>query len=159
MPPAPLHLHDDPDGGEVRLYCYSEDRAKKERGIAERFAFEQDLKALHEGLSRPGTQKRRPHLAAHRIREKSRGAGHEVKVDLNETGQRAVACTSPDSPCHPPRGVLRSNRLERGAAAYTLLTDRVPRSERQRAICSLPSSPTSSCRSSARRWASAPTAS
>ena len=42
-----VHLHkvDDPDGGEVRLYCYSEERAEKERGIVERFAkrFEKDL--------------------------------------------------------------------------------------------------------------------
>ena len=52
-----VHLHkvDDPDGGEVRMYCYSEERAEKERGIVERFAqrFEKDLQALHEGLSRP----------------------------------------------------------------------------------------------------------
>ena len=26
------------DSGETRLYCYSEERAKKERGIVERFA-------------------------------------------------------------------------------------------------------------------------
>ena len=52
-----VHLHkvEDADAGEVRLYCYSEERAEKERGIAERFAqrFERDLAALHEGLSLP----------------------------------------------------------------------------------------------------------
>ena len=138
---ATVHLHkvDDPDGGEVRLYCYSEDRAKKERGIAERFArrFEQDLKALHEGLSRPGTQKRIDLIWQRigRIREKSRGAGqhYEVKVDLNETGQRAVAVHFTRQPVdgtlatHPGVYCLRSNETDWSEArlwrTYTLLTD------------------------------------
>ena len=42
-----VHLHKvvDEDRGEVRLYCYSEERAKKEEGIARRFAerFESEL--------------------------------------------------------------------------------------------------------------------
>ena len=138
---ATVHLHkvDDPDGGEVRLYCYSEDRAKKERGIAERFAerFEQDLKALHEGLSRPGTQKRIDLIWQRigRMREKSRGAGqhYEVKVDLDETGQRAVAVHFTRQPVdgtlatHPGVYCLRSNETDWDEAAlwrtYTLLTD------------------------------------
>ena len=138
---ATVHLHkvDDPDGDEVRLYCYSEDRAKKERGIAERFArrFEQDLKALHEGLSRPGTQKRIDLIWQRigRIREKSRGAGqhYEVKVDLHETGQRAVAVHFTRQPVdgtlatHPGVYCLRSNETDWSEArlwrTYTLLTD------------------------------------
>ena len=56
-----VHLHKvvDEDRGEVRLYCYSEERAKKEEGIARRFAerFESELRKLHEGLSRPRTRK------------------------------------------------------------------------------------------------------
>ena len=56
-----VHLEkvDDAEAGEVRLYCYSEQRAEKERGMAERFAqrLERDLGALNEGLSRPRTQK------------------------------------------------------------------------------------------------------
>ena len=138
---ATVHLHKvhDPDGGEVRLYCYSEDRAKKERGIAERFAerFEQDLKALHEGLSRPGTQKRIDLIWQRigRMREKSRGAGqhYEVKVDLDETGQRAVAVHFTRQPVdgtlatHPGVYCLRSNETDWDEAAlwrtYTMLTD------------------------------------
>ena len=40
---------------EVRLYCYSEERAKKEEGIARRFAerFESELRKLHEGRRGP----------------------------------------------------------------------------------------------------------
>ena len=57
-----VHLHKvvatDPD--EVRLYCYSEERAEKERGIVERFAtrFEAALTKLNDGLSRPRAHKR-----------------------------------------------------------------------------------------------------
>ena len=57
-----VHMHKvvstDPD--EVRLYCYSEERAEKERGIVERFAtrFETALTELHEGLARPRAHKR-----------------------------------------------------------------------------------------------------
>ena len=44
-----VHLHKvvDEDRGEVRLYCYSEERAKKEEGIARRFAerFESELRS------------------------------------------------------------------------------------------------------------------
>ena len=66
-----VHLHKvvDEDRGEVRLYCYSEERAKKEEGIARRFAerFESELRKLHEGLSpAPHPQGARLCLAAHR---------------------------------------------------------------------------------------------
>lgn len=47
------------DGQEARLYCYSERRARKEEGIAQRFTqrFEAALQKLHEGLARPRTTK------------------------------------------------------------------------------------------------------
>ncbi len=57
-----VHLHKvvstDPD--DVRLYCYSEQRAEKERGIVERFAvrFETALTKLNAGLARPRAHKR-----------------------------------------------------------------------------------------------------
>ena len=61
-----VHVHKvvDPDGGEARLYCYSEARAKKEQGIADRFAarFEGELQKLHDGLKRPRTRKRLDHV-------------------------------------------------------------------------------------------------
>ena len=57
-----VHLHKVlcDDAQEVRLYCFSEERAAKERGIAERFArrFESALTELSEGLSKPRTRKR-----------------------------------------------------------------------------------------------------
>ena len=44
---------------EVLLRCHSEARAKKEKGILDRFQkrFEEALAALHEGLSKPRTRK------------------------------------------------------------------------------------------------------
>ena len=128
----------DPEGGEVRLYCYSEERANKERGIAELFAarFERDLKALDEGLSRPRTQKK-PDMIWQRIgrlKEKSRGVGqhYDIEVEANETGERAVAVRWRKKPVtgtmltHPGVYCLRSNEIDwseqRLWRTYTLLT-------------------------------------
>ena len=129
----------DPDGGEVRLYCYSEERAAKERGIAERFAarFERDLDALHEGLSPPRTQKKPDKIWQRigRLREKSRGVGqhYEIEVTADGTGERAVAVRWRKKPLagtmltHPGVYCLRSNETdwseERLWRTYTLLTD------------------------------------
>lgn len=51
---------EDTEAGEVRLYCYSESRARKEESVNARFAqrFEAALQARHAGLSRPRTTKR-----------------------------------------------------------------------------------------------------
>ena len=99
-----VHLEkvDDPDGGEVRLYCYSEERAEKERGIAERFAtrFEQGLKALHDGLSRPRTQKKLDKIWQRigRLQEQTRGVGQhyeiEVEVEADDSGGRQRVTTT-----------------------------------------------------------------
>ena len=129
----------DPEGGEVRLYCYSEERAAKERGIAERFAarFERDLDALHEGLSRPRTQKKPDKIWQRigRLKEKSRGVGqhYDIEVEVDETGKRAVAVRGRKKPVtgtmltHPGVYCLRSNETdwseERLWRTYTLLTD------------------------------------
>ena len=69
-----VHMHKvvstDPD--EVRLYCYSEERAEKERGIVERFAARFET-APDEAQRRAGppasAQAARPGLAAHRTIE------------------------------------------------------------------------------------------
>ena len=69
-----VHLHKvvSTDPGEVRLYCYSEERAHKERAIVERAAarFEAALTTLNEGLAAPPRpQAPRTGLAAHRATE------------------------------------------------------------------------------------------
>ena len=96
-----VHLHSviDEETGERRLYCYSEERAHKEKGIASRFAerFESALVKLHEGLLRPRTRKEFDHVwrSIGRISERSRGIAQHYKVDATadpETGE-ATAVT------------------------------------------------------------------
>ena len=94
-----VHLHKvlSDDGEEVRLYCFSEQRAAIERGIAERFArrFESALTELSEGLSKPRTRKRLDQVWQRigRLKEKSRGFAqhYDIELDTDETGQRATA--------------------------------------------------------------------
>ncbi len=78
-----LHKQVSEDGKEVRLYCRSQERAEKERGILERFSrrFEQGLTRLSEGLSRPrtpkGVGKVRERIG--RLKEQSRGGGSALR--------------------------------------------------------------------------------
>ena len=136
-----VHVHKivDPDSAEVRLYCYSEARAKKERGIADRFAarFEAELQKLHDGLKRPRTRKRldRVWQRIGRITEKSRGAGAHYDIDViaDESGAKALAVTWKRRPLagtmvtHPGVYCLRTNLddwdEETLWRTYTSLTD------------------------------------
>ena len=136
-----VHLHKvvstDPD--EVRLYCYSEERAKKERAIVERFAarFEAALTRLHEGLARPRAHKRldRVWQRIGRLKTKHpRVASHyQIGVTADETGKKAVAVTWTRRPrdgsmaTHPGVYCLRSSETDWDEDAlwrtYTTLTD------------------------------------
>ena len=136
-----VHMHKvvsaDPD--EVRLYCYSEERAEKERGIVERFAtrFETALTELHEGLARPRAHKRLDQVWQRigRLKTKhSRVASHyQIGVTADETGEKAVAVTWTRRPrdgsmaTHPGVYCLRSSETAWDEDAlwrtYTTLTD------------------------------------
>ena len=136
-----VHLHKavstDPD--EVRLYCYSEERAEKERGIVERFAtrFEAALTKLHEGLARPRAHKRLEQVWQRIGRLKAqhtRVASHyQIAVTADETGERAVAVTWNRRPqdgsmlTHPGVYCLRSSETDWDEdtlwRTYTTLTD------------------------------------
>ena len=136
-----VHLHRvvDEDQGEVRLYCYSEARAKKEEGISKRFAarFEGALQKLHEGLSRPRTRKSFAHVWQRigRIQEQSRGAAQHYQVDVVTDPQsgKAVAVTWESQPrpgtmlTHPGVYCLRTNLSDWDQQTlwrtYTMLTD------------------------------------
>ena len=136
-----VHLHKvvsgDPD--EVRLYCYSEERAEKERGIVERFAarFEAALTKLNDGLSRPRTHKRLDQVWKRIGRLKaqhSRVAAHyQIGVTAEETGAKAIAVSWTRRPqdgsmaTHPGVYCLRSNETDWDEGTlwrtYTTLTD------------------------------------
>ena len=134
-----LHKVLSDDGQEVRLYCFSEERAAKERGIAERFArrFESALAQLSEGLSRPRTQKRPDKVWQRigRLQEQSRGIAqhYDVEVDTDESGQRATSVrftrrTRPGTMMtHPGVYCLRSSETDWDETTlwrtYVTLTD------------------------------------
>ena len=94
-----LHKEVSEDGGEVRLYCRSEERAHKERGIVERFSrrFEQGLARISEGLSRPrahkGIEKVRERIG--RLKEQSRGVAQHYTIEVltDDSGRKATALT------------------------------------------------------------------
>jgi len=127
------------DGKEVRLYCYSERRAKKEEGIAKRFMtrFEAGLEKLSEGLSRPRTTKRIDKLWERigRLKEKSHGVSQHYHIELipDDSGEQAKAIHWQRKPIegtlvtHPGVYSLRSNETdwdeERMWRTYIMLTD------------------------------------
>ena len=135
-----VHLHKvvstDPD--EVRLYCYSEERAQKERAIVERVAtrFEAALTKLNDGLARPRAHKRLAQVWQRIGRLKARhtrAAKHyQIDVTADETG-KAVAVTWTRRPqdgsmvTHPGVYCLRSSETDWDEDAlwrtYTTLTD------------------------------------
>ena len=127
------------DGDEVRLYCFSERRARKEEGIHERFAqrFEQALDKIAAGLDKPRTTKRIDKLWERigRLKEKSRGIGQHYAIDLvaDEQGDKAVALHYQRQPVagsqltHPGVYCLRSSETDWDAEklwrTYVMLTD------------------------------------
>ena len=121
-----VHVHKvlSEDAQEVRLHCFSEERANKERAIVERFAtrFEQTLTKLSEGLSRPRTEKRASKLRERigRLKAKSRGIAqhYHIDIDTDPTGERATAVRFTRQPVegsmmtHPGVYCLRSNQTD-----------------------------------------------
>ena len=121
-----VHLHKvvSDDGQELRLHCFSEERANKERAIVERFAtrFEQALTKLSEGLSRPRTEKRAGNIRERigRLKAKSRGIAqhYHIDIDTDPTGERATAVRFTRQPVegsmmtHPGVYCLRSNQTD-----------------------------------------------
>ena len=127
------------DGREVRLYCYSEGRARKEQGIAQRFAtrFEAALTKLTEGLTKPRGTKRIDKLWERigRLKQKSHGAGQHYKIEIipDKQGKNATAIQWQQVPVgnslltDPGIYCLRSNEIEwdseRLWRTYIMLTD------------------------------------
>jgi len=127
------------DGQEARLYCYSERRARKEEGIAQRFTqrFEAALQKRHEGLARPRTTKTLDKVWERigRLKAKSHGVGQHYAIAIvpDATGQLAQAIRWERQPVagtlltHPGVYCLRTNELSWDAEqlwrTYVTLTD------------------------------------
>ena len=109
---------EDSEGEEVRLYCYSEQRARKEEGIAARFAerFEAGLQALADGLSRPRTTKKIDKLWERigRLKAKSHGAGQHYHIEIvpDASGEKAQAIRWERRPLDVHSAPLRQRRRE-----------------------------------------------
>jgi transposase len=137
----PLHVQrvPDPDGQEVRLYCYSEQRAEKEKAMDRRFAerFEAGLRKIAEGLATPRGERRLAKLAERigRLKQQGHGVGQHDQIELvpDATGQKATALRFAKQPIdgtrltHPGVYCLRSNETtweaERLWRTYVMLTD------------------------------------
>ncbi|MEW6289844.1 MAG: IS1634 family transposase [Thermodesulfobacteriota bacterium] len=127
------------DGGEVRLYCHSEERQEKETAMTRRFMekFESGLAKLAAGLQKPRGEKRRDKLLTRigRLQEQSHGIGQHYRIELtpDETGAKVVALTWERMPVsgtqltHPGVYCLRTNEMNWDEATlwrtYTMLTD------------------------------------
>ncbi len=136
-----VHLHKvvSTDPGEVRLYCYSEERAHKERAIVERAAdrFEAALTTLNDGLARPRAHKRLGQVWQRIGRLKAKhtrvAAHYQIEVTPDQTGEKAAAVTWTRRPqdgsmaTHPGVYCLRSSETDWDEDAlwrtYTTLTD------------------------------------
>ena len=92
-----VHLHKvvSEDGHEARLFCFSEERAAKERGIVERFArrFETALTALSDGLSRPRTAN-----ASTRSGNVSVGSRRKTNASPSTTTSSSTPTPAPSAP-------------------------------------------------------------
>lgn len=127
------------DGQEIRLYCHSPGREKKETGILARFAkgFEDGLQKIKEGLQKPRGEKRHDKLMERigRLKEKSRGASQHYHIELTTDtgGHKVETLTWEKRPVegtlatHPGVYCLRSNETgwdaEKLWRTYTMLTD------------------------------------
>lgn len=134
-----LHKQLSEDGKEARLYCLSEQRAKKEAGISKRFSerFETALNKMSEGLGRARTTKRIDKLWERigRLKEKSHGIGQHYQVEIiaDDSGEMATEIRWQRQPVEgsqltdPGVYCLRSNVTdwdeERMWRSYMMLTD------------------------------------
>lgn len=137
----PVHIQKQisEDGKEVRLYCRSPGREKKELGMLERFAtgFESGLQKIADGLAKPRSEKRYDKLLLRigRLKQKSRGTSQHYQIDLiaDASGKKATQLTWNKIPVdgtmatHPGVYCLRSNETgwdeEKLWRTYTMLTD------------------------------------
>jgi transposase len=86
---------DDPDSGEVLLYCHSEKREKKDQGIRNRFhqRFDTALEILNKGLSKKGYQKIIEKIG--RLKEKNSRVSQEYQIDetADDDKKNAISIT------------------------------------------------------------------
>lgn len=136
-----VHLQrvDDNKQQEVRLYCYSQQRAQKEQAIDQRFCerFEAGLQKIADGLTQSRGEKRLAKLQERigRLKEKSHGVGQHYAIELiaDPTGENAIGLRWSQQIkvgtrlSHPGVYCLRSNQTDWDSEqlwrTYIMLTD------------------------------------
>ena len=134
-----IHRVENEEKTEVRLYCYSQKRAEKEKAITDRLcnSFEQGLKKIAEGLDKPRGIKRYDKIMEKigRLKAKNKGIGRHYHIDLevDKKQKRVISLTWKKEPAkgsmlsHPGVYCLRTNEMnwdkERLWRTYIMLTD------------------------------------
>lgn len=81
-----VYSETDQETGEIRLYCHSEQKAKKEQAIRNRFhvRMEEALNKLHSGLSKKGTIKKYTKVIERigRLREKNTHVAQDYTIEV-----------------------------------------------------------------------------
>ncbi|MCK5188964.1 MAG: IS1634 family transposase, partial [Methylococcales bacterium] len=81
-----VYREEDTETGETRLYCHSEQKAKKEQAIRNRFhvRLEEALNKLHAGLSKKGTIKKYTKILERigRLREKNSHVAQDYRIEV-----------------------------------------------------------------------------
>ncbi|MBA3006651.1 MAG: IS1634 family transposase, partial [Desulfocapsa sp.] len=126
------------DGQEARLYCFSEERQKKESSMTARFCktFEDGLQKLADGLNKPRCTKNKDKLLQRigRLQQKSHGIGQHYTINLSTDENNIVTAltweripVSGSQLTHPGVYCLRTNELAWDETTlwrtYTMLTD------------------------------------
>jgi hypothetical protein len=112
---------DDPDNGEVLLYCHSEKREKKDQGIRNRFhqRFETALETLNKGLCKKGCTKDYAKILEKigRLKEKNTRVSQEYQIDVtpDDDKKKAIAITW--------KRLEKSSEKEELSGVYCLRTD------------------------------------
>ena len=134
-----LQRLDDESGTETRLYCRSEERLHKELAMSEHFQqlYEDGLRKLNEGLSKPYTHKTLGSVERRlgRLAEKSKGISQHYRVEVIADGvgkkashiQWQLQEVDGTRQTHPGVYCLRTNKMdwdeETMWRTYVLLTE------------------------------------
>jgi hypothetical protein len=124
---------------EIYLYCHSEKREEKDKGITDRFkkSFEEGLQKISDGLNKPRCTKKRDKVMERigRLKAKSKGIGqhYQIELEYDENGENVTNLTwqlnikQESKLSHPGVYCLRTNETEWNEETlwrtYTMLTD------------------------------------
>jgi transposase len=123
------------DGKEVRLYCHSAGRERKETGMVERFAkrFESALQKISDGLQKPRGEKDYDKLMLRigRLKQKSAGASQHYRINLVAEEAAQSADNDPDMPgqketSKKAAAPTSDNKKSKARKAVSLTWEKVP---------------------------------